>query len=157
MPMETVHAPALTWCWMFSEILAWNVHLASRNSGRSLDSKPVLLPTRHPSSDICRARFWLRAIEVASEPAQQRFIQSFSAYVYAVIDEASDRTKGHIRGIADFLELRRLTAGAYASFFSVELGLDIPHEIMAHPAVESLRSLAADSTVLTNVRTSTLV
>jgi len=95
-------------------------------------------------------QFWLRAIEVASEPAQQRFIQSFSAYVYAVIDEASDRTRGHIRGIADFLELRRLTAGAYASFFSVELGLDIPHEVMAHPAVESLRSLAADSTVLTN-------
>jgi hypothetical protein len=70
-----------------------------------------------------------------------------------VIDEASDRTKGQIRGIADFLELRRLTAGAYASFFSVELGLDIPDEIMEHPALEALRSLAADSTVLTNVRT----
>jgi hypothetical protein len=60
--------------------------------------------------------------------------------------------RGHVRGIADFLELRRLTAGAYASFFSVELGLDIPHEVMEHPAVEALRSLAGDSTVLTNVR-----
>jgi len=70
-----------------------------------------------------------------------------------VIDEASDRERGHVRGIADFLELRRLTAGAYASFFSVELGLDIPDEVMAHPALESLLSLAADSTVLTNVRT----
>jgi len=70
-----------------------------------------------------------------------------------VIDEASDRARGHVRGIADFLELRRLTAGAYASFFSVELGLDIPDEVMAHPALESLLSLAADSTVLTNVRT----
>jgi len=95
-------------------------------------------------------QFWLRAIKVASEPAQRRFIASFASYVYAVIDEASDRTRGHIRGFADFLELRRLTAGAYASFFSVELGLDIPDEVMAHPALESLRSLAADSTVLTN-------
>jgi len=69
-----------------------------------------------------------------------------------VIDEASDRSRGHVRGIADFLELRRLTAGAYASFFSVELGLDIPDEVMEHPALELLRSLAADSTVLINVR-----
>ena len=69
-----------------------------------------------------------------------------------MIDEASDRTRGHVRGIVDFLELRRLTAGAYASFFSVELGLDIPDEVMEHPALELLRSLTADSTVLTNVR-----
>jgi hypothetical protein len=88
---------------------------------------------------------------VASEPAQRRFIESFSGYVYGVIDEASDRTRGHIRGIADYLELRRLTAGAYASFFSVELGIDIPDEVMGHPALESLRSLAADTVVLTNV------
>jgi hypothetical protein len=69
-----------------------------------------------------------------------------------VIDEVSDRTRGHVRGIADFLELRRLTAGAYASFFSVELGLDVPDEVMEHPAVEALRSLAGNSTVLVNVR-----
>jgi len=79
-------------------------------------------------------QFWLRAITVASESAQRRFIASFASYVYGVIDEASDREKGYVRGIADFLELRRLTAGAYASFFSVELGLDIPDKVMAHPA-----------------------
>ncbi|KAI9507316.1 terpenoid synthase [Russula earlei] len=95
-------------------------------------------------------QFWLRAITVASKSAQERFIVSFGGYVHAVIDEASDRTRGHIRGIADYLELRRLTSGAYASFFSVELGLDIPGEVMTHPALESLRSLAAESTVLTN-------
>jgi hypothetical protein len=36
----------------------------------------------------------------------------------------------------------------------VELGLDIPDEIMTHPAMESLLGLAADSIVLTNVRIS---
>ncbi|KAG5640312.1 hypothetical protein DXG03_009259 [Asterophora parasitica] len=95
-------------------------------------------------------QFWLGAITVASEPAQRRFIASFASFVYGVIDEASDRTRGHVRGITDFLELRRRTAGTYASFFSVELGLDIPDEVMEHPALESLLSLAADSTVLTN-------
>ena len=68
-----------------------------------------------------------------------------------MIDEASDRTSGHIRGIADFFQLRKLTAGAYASLFSVELGLEIPDEVMENPALESLRSLTADSIVLTNV------
>ncbi|KAI0248889.1 terpenoid synthase [Lactifluus subvellereus] len=95
-------------------------------------------------------QFWLRAISVASGPAQRRFIEYFSRYVYAVIDEASDRTNGRIRGIADYLELRRLTSGAYASFFSVELGLDIPDEVMTHPAIESLLGLAAETIVLTN-------
>ncbi|KAI0306219.1 terpenoid synthase [Multifurca ochricompacta] len=95
-------------------------------------------------------QFWLRAIKVASEPAQRRFILSFTRYVYGVISEASDRADGRIRSIVDYLELRRLTAGAYASFFSAELGLDIPDEVMAHPAMESLLALAAESIVLTN-------
>ncbi|KAI9442056.1 terpenoid synthase [Lactarius psammicola] len=95
-------------------------------------------------------QFWLRAIKVASERTQRRFLKSFAAYVYAVIDEASDRKCGRVRGIRDYLELRRLTVAVYPSFFSVELGLDIPDEIMTHPAMETLLGLVADSTVLTN-------
>ena len=96
-------------------------------------------------------RFWLRAIKVSCPAAQTRFIASFSEYVYAVIDEASDRAKGHIRGIEDYLKLTRLTAGGYPAFVAVEAGLNVPNDVMAHPALESLRSLAAESLVLTNV------
>ena len=96
-------------------------------------------------------RFWLRAIKVSSPVAQKRFITSFAEYVYAVIDEASDRTKGHVRGIEDYLKLTRLTAGGYPSFLAVEAGLNIPDEVMAHPVMESLCALAAESLVLTNV------
>ncbi len=96
-------------------------------------------------------RFWLRAIKVSSPAAQTRFITSFSEYVYAVIDEASDRAKGNIRGTEDYLKLTRLTAGGYPAFVAVEAGLNIPNEVMAHPALESLCSLAAESLVLTNV------
>jgi Delta6-protoilludene synthase len=99
-------------------------------------------------------RFWLRAIEVSSSAAQQRFIKAFSEYVYAVIDEASDRAKGHVRGIEDYLKLTRLTAGGYPAFLPVEAGLDIPDEVMAHPVIESLCAHAAESLVLTNVRIS---
>ncbi len=98
-------------------------------------------------------RFWLRAIKVASEAAQRRFLKSFAAYVYAVIDEASDRNGGRVRSITDYLELRRLTSAVYSStLFPAELGLDIPDEIMTHPAMESLLGLVADSALLTNVR-----
>ena len=102
-------------------------------------------------------RFWLRAINVASEPAQRRFIRAFTDYVYGVIDEASDRTSGHVRGIADYFQLRRLTVGAYPSFFSAELGLEVPDEAMEHPALQSLLSSTADSMILTNVRISRLM
>ena len=97
-------------------------------------------------------RCWLRAIKVSTEGAQRRFLESFSAYVYAVADEASDRNGGHVRGINDFLEARRSTVGIYVSYFCLELGLDIPDEIMTHPAIGSLLGLVAYSTLLTNVR-----
>lgn len=96
-------------------------------------------------------RFWLRAIEVSSPAAQERFIVKFSEYVYAVIDEASDRAKGRVREVEDYLKLTRLTAGGYPSFLAVEAGLNIPNEVMAHPILESLCALAAESLVLTNV------
>lgn len=95
-------------------------------------------------------QFWLRAMKVSSRVAQERFITTFSEYVYAVIDEASDRSKGNVRGIEEYLKLTRLTAGGYPGLLPVEAGLDIPNEVMAHPALETLCSLAAESLVLTN-------
>ena len=85
------------------------------------------------------------------DTAQERFIVSFSEYVYAVIEEASDRARGSIRGIEDYLRLTRLTAGPYPCFFPIEMDLDIPDEVMAHSSMEIIRSLAAESLVLGNV------
>jgi hypothetical protein len=83
--------------------------------------------------------------------AQRRFITTFTNYAYAVIDEATDRAKGTIRKITDYLRLTRLTAGPYPCFFPLEMDLDIPEEVMTHPSLELLRSLAAESLVLGNV------
>lgn len=107
-------------------------------------------PQGEPKLGEIARQFWLRAIKVSSLAAQTRFIASFSEYVFAVIDEASDRAKGHIRGTEDYLKLTRLTAGGYPAFVAVEAGLNIPNEVMAHPALETLCSLAAESLVLTN-------
>lgn len=89
-------------------------------------------------------------------PAQERFITSFSEYVYAVIEEASDRARGSIRGVKDYLRLTRLTAGPYPCFFPLEMDLDIPDEVMTHPSMETIRSLAAESLVLGNVSKTSL-
>ncbi len=90
-------------------------------------------------------------MQTSSAAAQKRFIKSFSEYVYAVIEEASDRARGSIRGIKDYLRLTRLTAGPYPCFFPIEMDLDIPDEVMTHPSMETIRSLAAESLVLGNV------
>jgi hypothetical protein len=68
-----------------------------------------------------------------------------------VIEEASDRARGSIRRIKDYLRLTRLTAGPYPCFFPIEMDLDIPDEVMTHPSMESIRSLVAESLVLGNV------
>jgi hypothetical protein len=83
--------------------------------------------------------------------AQERFIISFSEYVYAVMEEAFDRARGSIRGTEDYLRLTRLTAGPYPCFFPIEMDLDIPDEVMAHSSMGIIRSLAAESLVIGNV------
>ena len=90
-------------------------------------------------------------MQTSCATAQERFITSFSEYVYAVIEEASDRASGSIRGIRDYLRLTRLTAGPYPCFFPIEMDLDIPDEVMTHPSMERIRSMAAESLVLGNV------
>ena len=90
-------------------------------------------------------------MKVSSPEAQKRFITTFAEYVYAVIDEASDRAKGRVRGVEDYLKLTRLTAGGYPAIFPAEAGLNIPDEVMAHPVLQSILSLTAESLVLTNV------
>ena len=71
--------------------------------------------------------------------------------MYAVIEEASDRARGSIRGVKDYLRLTRLTAGPYPCFFPIEMDLDIPDKTMTHPSMEAIRSLAAESLALGNV------
>jgi hypothetical protein len=85
--------------------------------------------------------------------SQERFVKSFREYAYAVSDEASDREKGSVRKITDYLRLRRLTAGPYPCFFPIEMDLDIPDEVMTHPSLEMIRRMAAESLILGNVST----
>ena len=90
-------------------------------------------------------------MQTSCATSQERFVTSFAEYAYAIIEEASDRARGTIRGIQDYLRLTRLTAGPYPCFFPMEMDLDIPDEVMTHPSMEMIRNLAAESVVLANV------
>jgi len=95
-------------------------------------------------------RFSLQAINISSTSSWNRFISAFEEYLNSVIHEAADRAEGHIRNISNYLELRRLTIGGYPSYLCLELGLDLPDDVMEHPGMKSLLSLVADTILLTN-------
>ena len=51
----------------------------------------------------------------------------------------------------EYMEVRRLTAGAKPFFAMLGMGLNLPDEAVLHPVIEELSDLAADMMALTNV------
>ena len=98
-----------------------------------------------------RSRFWELAIETASPGSQKRFIEIFDTYMQSVVQEAKDRGQKHIRTIDEYLEVRRDTVAAKPSFAILETGLNLPDEVVRHPVIEKLSSLAVEMILLDNV------
>lgn len=99
-----------------------------------------------------RARFWELAIKTATPTAQRRFVENFDLYMDAVVQQAEDRTKNHIRTFESYLEVRRDTIGAKPSFAVLELEMDLPDEVFNHPTLENLRMWVIDMLCIGNVR-----
>lgn len=95
-------------------------------------------------------QFWARAIKTASLSSQRHFLETFTAYLHAVVVEALDREQGHRRSIDDYLKLRRLTIGATPSFAICEMGMDLPDEAFYHPTVVELVECSTDMIIIGN-------
>ena len=78
-------------------------------------------------------------------------MNTFDDYVKSVIDEARDRSLDHIRDVATYMDLRRLTIGGKPSFAMLELGMDLPDGIIEHPIMEKLTEIVLDLIILANV------
>ena len=65
--------------------------------------------------------------------------------------EADDRERGCVRSIADFLALRRETAGVKCVLDLHLLRHDIPEDVMTHPSVQRLTDKTMDILVFINV------
>lgn len=95
-------------------------------------------------------QFWARATQTASLPSQRHFLETFTAYLRAVVVEALDREQGHRRSVDDYLQLRRLTIGAKPSFTICEMGMDLPDEVFYHPVIVELIECSTDLIIIGN-------
>lgn len=110
-----------------------------------------------PSRPHLSTRFWERTIRIASAPSQRRFIQTFDDYCQSVVQQAADRDTKHIRDVESYMVIRRENIGAKPSFALLELDMDLPDEVLEHPAVVDLTTWAIDMIIIGNVSHNTLI
>jgi len=67
------------------------------------------------------------------------------------VEEAIDRSGSQIRDIKSYINMRRDTIGGRPMLVLIELGLNIPDEVVSHPVIEDLITATDDMIWLTNV------
>ncbi|KAG1819038.1 terpenoid synthase [Suillus subaureus] len=95
-------------------------------------------------------QFWERTICNASGQSQKRFIAAMDEYLEGVVQQAIDRSRHHIRDIQSYFNVRRRTVGVRPSFAIVELGLNIPDEVISHPRIEDMVVASVDMVIVAN-------
>ncbi|KAG1847826.1 terpenoid synthase [Suillus subalutaceus] len=135
-------------------------HSDVEEEGEVRQQKDVIMDAlRHPykprpkgewvGGEVAR-QFWERTICNASGQSQKRFVARFDEYLDGVVQQAIDRSGHHIRDIQSYFDVRRKTIGAWPSFALLELGLDIPDEVISHPTIEDMAVASTDMIALTN-------
>jgi len=99
-------------------------------------------------------RFWEHTIPHASAQSQKRFIATLDDYLEAVVQQAVDRGGCRVRGVQSYIDLRRDMSGVKPCFALLELGLDIPDEVMSHSTIEDMAMTSNDMISLINVNVS---
>lgn len=84
---------------------------------------------------------------------QRHFVNTLRDYAYGCVQQAEDRAVDRVRLIDDYWKVRRLTSGCFPTFTMIELDLDFPEDVYAHPLLERLRELTMQSVSTINVRT----
>ncbi|KAG1822454.1 terpenoid synthase [Suillus subaureus] len=93
---------------------------------------------------------WERTIRDASAQSQKRFIAAFDLFLEATMRQAIDRSKHHIHDIQGYIDVRRDTIAMKILFALLELGLDIPDEVMSHPTIETMVLASTDMIIIDN-------
>jgi hypothetical protein len=68
-----------------------------------------------------------------------------------MVQESIDKKDHRILDVKSYIDARRHTSGSELSFTIIELGLDIPDEVMAHPAIQEMVLAASDLVAFWNV------
>ncbi|KAF8484312.1 terpenoid synthase [Gautieria morchelliformis] len=99
---------------------------------------------------VVAQQFWKLAIKTASPTSQRHMVESFTAYLESVIQQAIDRDTNTIRTIDSYFQNRRENIGARPSYVPMELDLDLPDEVFYHPVIVELSIYIADLIILGN-------
>ncbi|KAJ7651000.1 terpenoid synthase [Roridomyces roridus] len=95
-------------------------------------------------------QFWENAIRTMTPSAQRRFVDTFQQYITSVVQQATDREARYIRNVHSYMLMRRDTIGSRPAFAICEMHMNIPDEIMAHPAIVRLSDLSTDGIIISN-------
>ena len=98
-------------------------------------------------------RFWQRASHLAPKAVCERFINVWRMYMASVVVQADRRSSAHVCTIEEYTVARRNNIGSLPCYalLEISLGLDIPHEVMQHPAIVSLNRDTSDMIFFENV------
>ncbi|KAJ7125817.1 terpenoid synthase [Mycena crocata] len=77
-------------------------------------------------------------------------LKTFEAYIYSVVDQASDGDNDRLRGSEEYMILRRKTISVDPSYTMQELGMDLVDEVYNHPVINELRQISVDIVLLDN-------
>ncbi|KAF8433264.1 terpenoid synthase [Boletus edulis BED1] len=95
-------------------------------------------------------QFWELTIQNATPVSQKRFIQSMDEYLEEVVQESNDKDDHRILDIKSYINARRRTGAVKPSFSIIELGFEIPDEVMSHPAIQEVVLVAIDMISFSN-------
>lgn len=89
---------------------------------------------------------WHRTAAMVSSVWQQQFTTHLDTFFQAGVWEATNRTKGEIPRLADYVLMRPYTGGMFAFLDLVEMAesLELPPDLRRHPTVQQLLSMTAN-------------
>ncbi|KAG2136963.1 terpenoid synthase [Suillus bovinus] len=99
-------------------------------------------------------QFWEHTICYASGQTQKHLIAALDECLEGIMQQAIDRNKHHIRDIQSHIDVRCRSVGAQPMFALLELGLDIPDEVISHPTIKDIVVASTEMIALANDITS---
>jgi hypothetical protein len=67
------------------------------------------------------------------------------------MEQAIDRHENRIRDLQSYLDVRRHTIAMTSLYALLQLGLDIPEEVISHPTIETMVISSSDMIIIDNV------
>ncbi|OAX41468.1 terpene synthase [Rhizopogon vinicolor AM-OR11-026] len=112
---------------------------------------PINFQTEKLAAKMCKSYF-SRFTQTGGPGCTERFIHTMDLFFIAVVKQADDRAKGHIRDLESYITVRRDTSGCKPCFALIEYAaqIDLPDEVMSHPVIMAMEEATNDVVTWSN-------